>query len=1259
MRGRLGLAVLLAVMMTAPLYLGLVDPAAESAGDPVLLPPSQGAATSTVSTLVQPTGEAGVALLGWQPADNGAIAGAAFNATGGKLAAVDSDNDRLTVWNTSGNRVLAYIALDDRPADVAWVDDDVVLVMDDDGDWASFVVVDDGGYVPLQSVPGFSGDWSDGMTGGAPINARELEVTPDGSAVVFCGNRGSSGQVVIADSGWFTGAENHNARTRNLPDPIVDCAISSNSTTVGAIVDVPTNNIVVSIGVDDAREYGDRNISLLLDDATALAFRPGTTQLLVAMSAPTETQVRRIDWSTFAEPSPPTIISDRAAVDMVIMPNGGPIAVALEDLATATEMNTSNIQFISQAGGNPLALRGWHAEPITRLTVSPVGDLVTSAGEDGSLETWAWDSGGNQPEPGRRFASTEVLDADGFQDGELMATAESNGVATVRLAITGEVTSQCMHPDYGLDNVEPADAVAVSVLPTGVVVGFSDGVVARCNAAGQLDQSWDASIGRNLTLLRDVDMHPNGKWLAVTWGENTTDPTLGGEIGIIAPANGTMMGVFHVAQAATTIAWTPDGTGLGIGLHNGEVTMLGVSGDEADGWALQSVSYVHADRVNAISWVPDARFQRIVSVSDDRTALGADIKDGVPLFTQNLLDEGQSVTHLLGRGSVLVGSGDPTDSGGQFELRNSTDGTVEVRWLTAALPVGVTVAGNGLVMGVAEITGAISTFLFDRDEDGVVDEEDWAPDDKTQWEDLDGDGVGDNHSFELDLQTGLRINETGDAFPNDFDQSRDTDGDGLGDNYAFDLNPTTGLRENERGDAFPLDASQQTDQDGDGHGDNYTYRIFELTGLRGDQVGDAFPTDPTQWRDTDGDTVGDNYAFEVGNDSLRVNETGDAFPNDPEQVTDLDGDGCGDNYTYDLNTTTNLRVEVRGDALPTDSRFCSDADGDGVGNDAYTFDLNATTGLRENQVGDAFPDDPLQWLDTDGDECGDDYDFVTDQTSGLRTTQIGDAFPLDADQCSDTDGDGHGDEYTFIEDPSTGLRVDEAGDAFPLDNLAWSDEDGDGCPTASSTGLRIDLFPVDAAQCDQIVPLSLPEGINMTARTSGSNWLVRINWTGAAAHATNLTLYAGTGAPGSTCGAACEVGTGTVYDAWTGPFRAAQETALVPINGQDTVFLRLVATNDTGDFVDLWLNRSLSGADTGGNGPRGEDDPSSNTAIIVIVILVIIAAAGAGFMLLRGGGGGGGSGGGGGGNSASAAPKQTGGVIEPESAPADEDEPAA
>ena len=163
------------------------------------------------------------------------------------------------------------------------------------------------------------------------------------------------------------------------------------------------------------------------------------------------------------------------------------------------------------------------------------------------------------------------------------------------------------------------------------------------------------------------------------------------------------------------------------------------------------------------------------------------------------------------------------------------------------------------------------------------------PNDATETEDSDGDGVGNN----------------ADAFPNDATETQDSDGDGVGNNA----------------DAFPNNASETQDSDGDGVGNN----------------ADAFPTDATETQDSDGDGVGNNadaFPFDptesLDSDGDGVGNNADAFPADPAESVDSDGDGVGNNA----------------DAFPNDATETTDTDGDGIGDNSDPYPESAIHGLN-------------------------------------------------------------------------------------------------------------------------------------------------------------------------------------------------------------------------------------------------------------------------------------------------------------------------
>ncbi|MGB1522725.1 MAG: thrombospondin type 3 repeat-containing protein, partial [Candidatus Poseidoniaceae archaeon] len=218
--------------------------------------------------------------------------------------------------------------------------------------------------------------------------------------------------------------------------------------------------------------------------------------------------------------------------------------------------------------------------------------------------------------------------------------------------------------------------------------------------------------------------------------------------------------------------------------------------------------------------------------------------------------------------------------------------------------------------------------IQDSDNDGVVDIDDLCPDstltvdengcDENQ-RDTDGDGVVDGApDLCPDTEPGFPVDSTGCVDEDALDQ--DLDGDGYSGDYTFDIDEDTGLRINEVGDAFPLDGTQWADQDGDGFGDNplgnnadfcptengTSYLDTLEIGCEDDGDGwadnwgrDKFPGDPTQWDDSDGDGYGDNWGNPAWNASRDPDWPGvfvedatspDKCPESP--TTNVDDEGC-------------------------------------------------------------------------------------------------------------------------------------------------------------------------------------------------------------------------------------------------------------------------------------------------------------------------------------------------------------------------------
>lgn len=193
-------------------------------------------------------------------------------------------------------------------------------------------------------------------------------------------------------------------------------------------------------------------------------------------------------------------------------------------------------------------------------------------------------------------------------------------------------------------------------------------------------------------------------------------------------------------------------------------------------------------------------------------------------------------------------------------------------WLaTSARGGGFPVTGDALQPAVAgdyDVILARVGFsgLADGDGDGVPDASDFAPANAAEWENRDGDALGDNADPDDDNDG---VADAADRFPFDPAESQDSDNDGKGDN----------------GDRFPNNALDSYDFDNDGIGDNADPDadgdgvVFDaVTNYVND---DLFPLDPAESADLDNDGIGDNADPDRDGDGL-VNGS-DPLPSNPEE----------------------------------------------------------------------------------------------------------------------------------------------------------------------------------------------------------------------------------------------------------------------------------------------------------------------------------------------------------------------------------------
>lgn len=863
----------------------------------------------------------------YQPQPTGLLWEVDMSPDGELVAVVDINSNVLTVWNTSDGRTIFHANHQNSLVEVIWLDNQHVLAADNGTQWFSYEVIDTGQTWPMNATSMRSGHWTDNLTGGYSGWLWGLDSTLDHNRLVFCGDINDpniGGEIVVADTAFFIDGSFANSAHVFTNDWGTDCAISDNGTFVASLnryydSAIGANRDTVAgwdvLGSSLAQTWH-RNIAGGESSAWAIDFNPIVQTYTIAYNRPSEgvivdffVDTGAVSWYT---PVPQYLTS------LQWTPTGAYVAAGMTD--------PGKILFMDGAG-TILGDYGWHSTvssgksypaDVTAIATGDQGNKIISAGKDGSIEIYNIDFSTNQLEIDYRFGSDLMREIAIHPFNPLIALAESSGVATVRSFVTGQISSQCFHPDYGQNiGVFPyAKSVILTEMET--IVGFSDGTIVACGADGKQMWDWRIDNYHPIQSFGRIALHPINNFLAMSWTQNYSMTNVAGKVSILDLDQLTEVRSWDYSVEHWALEFSSSGDWLASAAQNGSVRLWDTSNPLASVWNDDGVQYSHQNYTGSLTWHPIENI--LMSAGWDGTAIIWDADNAQSLLGFTFSQEAFGGL-IIDASSMVIASGDAgTSLSGKIEFYDGLNMTMRGSWLLPGIPRGLA-RSNGGELIVANHLGTWYTLIPDSDGDGYIDENDEFPLNPLQWIDTDGDGYGDNNAAGAGGDGCLTVWGTSSY---DRNGCPDSDGDQWSDPDSEWPACVLGAG---FGDAWPSNPEQWCDTDGDGHGDTYLYNVDEQTNYRENERGDAFPNDPTQWMDRDGDLVGDNYSYTLDSNGLRIIENGDAFPEDYVQSQDTDGDGWGNNYSYYLGMD-GLRVES-GDAFFLDSLAWSDLDGDG------------------------------------------------------------------------------------------------------------------------------------------------------------------------------------------------------------------------------------------------------------------------------------------------------------------------------------------
>ena len=843
-------------------------------------------------------------------------------------------------------------------------------------------------------------------------------------------------------------------------------------------------------------------------------------------------------------------------MDAEINPDGTMVAFAMSNGYVRIHLISTKTNFLSRdlGGGDSILALDWSPDgTMIAATIGDGGDHLHVMHSTNLTDIWNYDidTGGNDDAGDVEFSPDSTYVA------YVMGRANTNngvtGLAEVLWASNGTV-ADTLDPS----SVEDAyDSVAWSPDGTRLAIGGRGEIFIHAVGTWSSITTYTIHGSGDQPRINGLDWSPDGNWIAAcdqyAWSGQ------GNSIHVLNATNGQGVWDDDGSTSCLTTKFSPDSRQVAVGWNyyqsNGNQVIIYETTDGTEIETLQGPCSGGCGTVEGLDWSPNAQWIISGHGRDNERAIWWRMDPDVDLdgYYNDVDDFPNDGTQWADSDNDGYGDNPPPAYQGD-ECPNDPGTSTEDRFgCPDADGDGWSDQNDDFPSDIHQWSDADGDGYPDNVDDprdpnpyGVVDR---LPNNPTQWNDTDLDGYGDNFADPswvsirpstwpgelITTMTPLQMNDI-DAFPEDEEQWNDTDGDWIGDepftsrsdgcpmvwgNSSWDRlgcvdtdgdgwsDPDDGwaacVNGGGNGDAYINDPTQWCDGDGDGFGDNASgtdgdacpgqsgSSYEDRAGCRdadGDgwsNTGDPFPSDPSQWSDQDNDGCGDNLSGNnpdlFQNDSSQcgdrdgdgkgdyaVGENGDWFPDDNTQWYDRDGDGYGDNPD---GNNPDMCPDEYGRMTGNEDRGCPDTDEDGVADNLDAFPENPM--ISSDRDNDTFADDPLaQKMD----DCPDTFGtsnkggtYGCPDSDGDGWADSRDLFPNNASQWEDSDEDGYGDNWgnsswnstRSDEWPGEFIEGAEMADAFPLDGTQWNDTDGDGWGDEAN-GSNPDEFPYQPSQ---------------------------------------------------------------------------------------------------------------------------------------------------------------------------------------------------